>query len=175
MRDDQNIICADSFWTYLGCFKLSIFYQELGPKMFYMHHMLKKQGGNWQTQVQLVVLVWSRLVRTIWFEMKSPVSQSVKVTWLVISLLAEDKIMKTYFHFVYFSLLPPSMWCQGDIQQYTEIPSSEDRDNFDSFPLLERTVREADWCEVRDGNTPSLKCLYSRRCLSFNLNVYKSE
>ena len=41
--------------------------------------------------------------------------------------------------------------CFSDGQQiklFNDIPSQEDKSNFDSFPLVSRTVKEIVWCEV---------------------------
>ena len=35
------------------------------------------------------------------------------------------------------------------IRLFNDIPSQEDKSNFDSFPLVSRTVKEIVWCEVR--------------------------
>ena len=35
-----------------------------------------------------------------------------------------------------------------DIKLLNELPSEDLRENFDSFPLVSRTVQESDWCKV---------------------------
>ena len=37
----------------------------------------------------------------------------------------------------------------GQVKIFHDIPSEEDRSNFDSFPLRSRTVGDLDWCPVR--------------------------
>ena len=45
-----------------------------------------------------------------------------------------------------FCLLVSYTSCEEEMKLFADIPSSEDRSDFDSFPLVSRTVREIDWC-----------------------------
>ena len=46
-----------------------------------------------------------------------------------------------------FSCLVLSRQTRTQTPPFSEIPSGEDRDKFDSFPLVTRTVKEAAWCD----------------------------
>ena len=46
-----------------------------------------------------------------------------------------------------FSFLFSQAFCKDQAKHFTDIPSEEDRNNFGSFPLVSRAVRQADWCE----------------------------
>ena len=47
-----------------------------------------------------------------------------------------------------FCLLVSYTSCEEEMKLFADIPSPEDRSNFDSFPLVSRTVREIDWSSV---------------------------
>ena len=47
-----------------------------------------------------------------------------------------------------YCLLFPSIISIKDIKLFSDLPSEDLRKNFDSFPLVSRTVQEIDWCKV---------------------------
>ena len=73
--------------------------------------------------------------------------------------------MNYYLQFLY--LIISHIYCKEDLKLFHEIPSEEARNNFDSFPLVSKTIRETDWCkgveeveEVREVNNKLYKKEY---------------
>ena len=52
------------------------------------------------------------------------------------------------FYYLKFFFLISSSVSVREPKLYNDLPSDDLKMNFDSFPLLSRTVQEIDWCKV---------------------------